>query len=125
VTHILHITARATWEAARREGIYRAPSLESEGFIHFSKLQQLLGVANAFYAGQSGLVLLEVDDALLHAELRWEPPAGLPAPASLPPTGLFPHLYGPLNLDAVIAAHDFPAGPGGVFTLPPSLTTEP
>jgi uncharacterized protein (DUF952 family) len=124
VTPILHVTTRAAWEAAQREGVYAAPSLKSEGFIHFSQAHQVVAVANAFFSGQQGLVVLEADVALLRVELRWEPPAGLPAPEAVPPTELFPHLYGPLNINAVIAVHNFPPGPDGLFALPASLTVE-
>ena len=132
-TRIFHITAHAAWEAARQQGSYRPASLVTEGFIHFSEAHQVSQVANAFYAGQPGLVLLEVDTNLLRAELRWEPPAGPPAETSAvsgtlevsgPVEGLFPHLYGPLDLVAVLAVHDFSPGPDGLFTLPTPLTTD-
>jgi len=122
VTHIFHITSRRAWETARERGSYRPASLESEGFIHFSGAHQVVQVANSFYQGQQGLVLLEADTALLDAELRWEPPAGLPAPVEGTSEDLFPHLYGPLDLDAVLVVHDFPPGPDGRFSLPAALT---
>jgi uncharacterized protein (DUF952 family) len=118
---IYHITHTESWQSGQP---YRAASLESEGFIHFSRLDQVLGVANAFYIGQSGLILLEVDVDRLTSELRWEAPvhpSGAPA-GSIPPESLFPHLYGPLNPEAVLAAHPFPPGPDGTFALPPALS---
>jgi uncharacterized protein (DUF952 family) len=126
MTHILHITRRDDWEVARREGAYRPPSLKAEGFIHFSQLHQVLLVADTFYAGQSGLVLLEVDTELLSPSLRWEPPDGRTLPSDPEETsaqGLFPHLYGPLNPDAVVAVHDFPLDADNRFALPLELTT--
>lgn len=95
---ILHITNKLAWEAAQQAGAYTAPSLDSEGFIHFSTPAQVQWVAERFYAGQADLVLLEVDPALLTAELRYE---------ESEPGQWFPHLYGPLNLDAVRAVHPF------------------
>jgi uncharacterized protein (DUF952 family) len=124
VTRIFHITPRAAWEAAREQGSYRPASLESEGFIHFSQAHQVVQVANSFYAGIIDLVLLEADTALLRADLRWEPPVGIPTPAEGLAGDLFPHLYGPLDLDAVVAAHDFPPGPDGLFSLPATLATK-
>ncbi len=118
---IYHITTRADWQAAQADGQYAPPSLAKEGFIHFSRADQVSGVANAFYAGQNGLVLLEVDVARLSANLRWEPPAhpGGAAPQGQPHAeDLFPHLYGPLNLDAVRAVHDFTPNPAGLFQFP-------
>jgi uncharacterized protein (DUF952 family) len=125
MTRILHIVRKTEWEAAQRDGVYRPPSLEKEGFIHFSQSQQVLMVANAFYAGQSDLVIVEVDSDLLRASLRWEPPDG--PPLSLNQTEAsaqrrFPHLYGPLNLDAVVAVHEFPLETDNHFILPPGLT---
>lgn len=107
-SRIYHITPRAAWEAAQAAGQYTTPSLASEGFIHFSRADQVDGVYQAFYQGHPNLVLLEVDTARLRADLRWEPPAhpgGAPPPSLPPDDSLFPHLYGPLNLDAVIAVH--------------------
>jgi uncharacterized protein (DUF952 family) len=111
---IFHITSRSAWENACAAGEYRAESLHAQGFIHFSGASQVLSVANAFYVGQRGLVLLEVDASRLRAELRWEPPSH-PAPGTEPALALFPHLYGPLNPDAVVRVIDFEPGPDGFF----------
>jgi uncharacterized protein (DUF952 family) len=124
VSHIYHITSLAAWEAARKAGEYRTPSLEREGFIHLSRRHQVLEVANAFYEGDSGLVLLEVDTALLKGDLRLELPAGLAPPEGSPPGERFPHLYGPLNLEAVVAVYDFSPDADGTFGLPPALRPE-
>lgn len=126
MTRILHITRRSEWEAARGEGVYHPASLESDGFIHLSQPPQVLHVANTFYMGQRGLVLLEVETDLLKADLRWEPPDSvplMPGKNQSSPHGFFPHLYGPLNLEAVVAIHDFPPGADGLFDLPPELAT--
>jgi uncharacterized protein (DUF952 family) len=95
---IFHIATRAAWEHAG--GSYEPSSLAEEGFIHFSTPAQLLGVANERFRGVDDLVLLVVDDDRLTAPVKYE--------------DTFPHLYGPLNLDAVIAVVPF-AEP---FTLP-------
>jgi uncharacterized protein (DUF952 family) len=120
VTTIYHITPRAAALAARVSGEYRAESLSGQGFIHFSGPHQILGVAGRFYTGQHGLVLLAVDVSRLKAELKYET-ADDPAPADDP---LFPHLYGPLNFDAVIAEYDFESDAAGRFSLPAGLNTE-
>jgi uncharacterized protein (DUF952 family) len=106
---ILHITEQSAWQVAQTAGEYTAPSLTHEGFIHFSTPAQVLQVAQRFYAALNDLVLLEVDPALLHAELRYE---------ESEPGMLFPHLYGPLNLDAVRAVHVFTRNAAGQFQLP-------
>jgi len=102
---------------ARAAGEYRAPSLDSQRFIHLSGQDQVIRVADAIYRGQIGLVLLEIDPARLIAPVRYEPPDPS-IPAEHYKGELFPHLYGPLNLDAVITVRNFPPRADGTFTLP-------
>ena len=124
MTTILHITTREAWTQSQPTGHYAPDSLPTEGFIHFSTPEQVVQVANNFYRGQPGLVLLVVNTERLTARLEWEPPVH-PASASVempPVTGiLFPHLYGALNTDAVERVIDFEAGEDGEFTLPETL----
>jgi uncharacterized protein (DUF952 family) len=101
---IYHITPRSEWVAAQAAGSYRSASLGSEGFIHCSTPIQVPAVAKAFYRGQVGLVLLAIDESLVRSDLRWEAPAGHPA-EGISPEDLFPHIYGPINLDAVLRIH--------------------
>ncbi len=110
--NIYHITPRTAWNAAQTAGTYRADTLETQGFTHLSKADQVLRVANVFYHGQDGLVILVVDTERITAELRWEP-------GTDKPDELFPHIYGPLNLEAVTGVVDFPPNPDGTFSLPP------
>lgn len=115
---IYHIATRADWERARASGEYTRSTVDKtlaeEGFIHASQAAQVARTANKFYRDVPGdLVLLVIDQARLRAEVRYEHVPG----ADLP----FPHVYGPLNLDAVIAARPFAAGPDGVF----AFTEEP
>jgi uncharacterized protein (DUF952 family) len=114
---ILHITIKSAWEAAKRKGAYEVPSLSSEGFIHCSTARQTVETANAYFRGAKDLVLLVIDESAASSEVRYEPPAG---PHSSP-DDLFPHLYGPLNLDAVVKVVDFPPNADGTFKLPESL----
>jgi uncharacterized protein (DUF952 family) len=105
--------------AAQKSGEYRAHSLQNEGFIHCSTPQQIVQVADSFYSGRHGLVLLVIDPQRLRPDLRWEPPAHPNPQADLPPSEeLFPHLYGPLNLDAVVKVLDFEPKADGKFSLP-------
>ena len=97
---ILHITTRADWEHARAAGRYEAPSLAQEGFIHFSDAHQVAAVAKARFAGVDDLVLLHVSTERLTAPLKYEAADG----------DSFPHLYGALNLDAVIDVTPLAAG---------------
>ena len=111
---ILHTTPRAAWSAAQANGKYAADSLAGQGFIHCSKVDQIPRVANVIYAGQHGLVLLVIDPGLLNSELRWEPGTDLA-------TELFPHVYGPINLNAVIQVIDFEPAADGKFHMPGEL----
>ncbi len=119
---ILHILDEAAWQAAQQSGReYQVASLESEGFIHFSTIGQMPRTARKHYAGRTDLRLLVVEVALLNARLAFEPPVrpvGSSAVSEAATEELFPHLYGPLNLDAVRAVLDFPINPDGTFTLP-------
>ena len=105
-------TTRDAWNAAQQAGEYRHPSLDRQGFIHFSEPtpEQLLSVANALFLGQTGLVLLVVDSARLRVPLIYE--------EYEPGSPHFPHLYGPLQLDAVTEVLDFVPDATGRFSLP-------
>lgn len=115
---IYHITSRPAWSEARERGEYRAPSLETEGFIHCSTEAQVLPVAEKFYMGQSGLLLLVIEPSLLSSDLKWEPPSGGAPPPGVAEGDLFPHVYGPINLDAVVRVMDLEANSDGKHTLP-------
>ena len=115
---ILHITSRSEWDNARSTGSYLARSVATEGFIHCSTQDQVVHVANAFYRAQAELVLLVIDESRLTSRLRWEAPAGSPAPG-ISASDLFPHIYGAINLAAVIAVADLAPGPDGKFSVPP------
>ena len=117
---IFHITSRIAWDEAQKHGDYRIESLTTEGFIHCSTLSQVLSVANNFYKGQSGLILLEIEPTLLSSKLKWEPPSGGTPPPGVPLGDKFPHVYGPINLDSVIRVVDLTSKPDGTFDLPTS-----
>ena len=106
---LVHICPSQAWLQAQHAREYQAPSLASEGFIHFSTPEQVLWVANAFYRDTPDLLLLWIDVRRLQSELRWEEVG----------EQRFPHLYGPLNLDAVRQASAFrPAADGQYHDLP-------
>lgn len=110
---ILHITTLPEWQAAKTAGQYSAPSLKSQGFIHCSLAHQLERVANKFYAGHSDLVILVIDPHRLTSELKMEEAVDVDDD--------FPHIYGPLNLDAVVDVVDLQVSPDGLFHLPQGL----
>ena len=107
---IYHITHLTEWDAAKEKGSYQADTLASQGFIHCSAQQQVAPVANRLYAGQLGLVLLQIDPERLNAPVRWENLEG--------GSELFPHIYGPLATDAVIEVFEFSPQSDGNFKFP-------
>ncbi|GAB3576000.1 DUF952 domain-containing protein [Amycolatopsis endophytica] len=109
---ILHLCGADEW----RGEDYRAPSLDTVGFIHCSDPGTVAIPANALYRGRTDLVLLEIDPARLDVPLRWE--TGEPPH---PEGVVFPHVYGRIPVEAVVAVHPFPPGPDGTFRLPASL----
>ena len=122
MTTILHLASNTSWLASAKKGNYHTDSLSTEGFIHCSTEAQIVDVANAFYQGQHGLVLLVIDSARLTSELKWEPPAH-PNPERAAAVGdeLFPHVYGPINVEAVVNVIPFEPAEDGTFSLPPEL----
>lgn len=100
MTDLLHITERAAWEAARLSGAYamstRGRTLQDEGFIHCSLPHQLRDVAETLYSDvePDDLVVLLIDSERLTAPVRFEVPA--------PGAEEFPHVYGPLPLEAIV-----------------------
>jgi uncharacterized protein (DUF952 family) len=107
-TIIYHICHRKDREAAQEIGVYRADSLESEGFIHCSREDQVARVANFIFKGMDDLVVLHIAVGKLQAELRWETVEG----------DVFPHIYGHINLDAIVKVAGFTAGSDGTFIFP-------
>lgn len=94
---IYHITTAAEWAAAREAGEYRSPSLQAEGFIHCSADdEQVAGVLQRYFSKKKDLVKLVIDTDKLssHYVYEWSPSTA----------ATFPHIYGPINLDAVIDA---------------------
>jgi uncharacterized protein (DUF952 family) len=91
---IFHVTTQNNWEDALKNGFYAAPSLHSEGFIHMSMKHQVQGVLERYYQGMKNLVLLHIDESKLKAELKYE--------LSPSVNQEFPHLFGTLNVDAVV-----------------------
>jgi len=110
---ILHITTRAAWDTAVSANIYTTDSLASEGFIHCSTIEQVLIPANERFRGHIDLALLCINPDKLEQPLVYE---------DCYETGIaFPHIYGPLKIDAVVDVIDFPPQADGTFVLPKLL----
>jgi uncharacterized protein (DUF952 family) len=114
VAPIFHITRAEDWAGAVTAGEYRmstlGKTLDDVGFIHCSQTDQVERVANAAFAGADHLVVLVIDPDRVAAPITYENLEG--------GVELFPHIYGPLGLDAVDEVMPFDAGPDGRFSFP-------
>lgn len=115
---ICHITTRAAWEAAQASGQFLSPEFDDHGFIHCSTPEQVLLVANAFFRGCSGLMLLVIDPARLKSPVRWEPPHSTGRLPDFTQDSVFPHVYGSINIDAVVRTMNLIPNATGSFVLP-------
>ncbi|MFY7839535.1 MAG: DUF952 domain-containing protein [Lacibacter sp.] len=91
---IYHVTTAAEWNAAQAIGAYESPSLKAEGFIHCSQDHQVAGVLERYFAGKTDLVKLVIDTDKLTSRFvfEWSPST----------EDTFPHVYGTINVDAVV-----------------------
>lgn len=111
---IYHITNPAAWKKGQQDDRYIPEGFEQEGYIHCSKQEQIVGVGERYYAGQSGLLILGINPDKLTAKLVFENLIG--------GEELFPHIYGPLNLDAVEFTAEFGENAAGGFEFPTEWT---
>jgi len=91
---IYHVTSSKEWEEAQVKKIYLPKDFVTDGFIHCSIERQLEGVLERFYKGHTGLVKLKIEKAKVQRPVLFELAEDL--------NELFPHIYGPLNLDSVV-----------------------
>ncbi len=117
---IYHLTFRKDWKRALATGPYSAKSLEKENFIHCSTAEQIVPVAMDFFPARRKLTILVIDETKLTSEVKWEKPKGGPPPG-VRPNALFPHVYGPINHEAVTKSLDMERDADDVFILPENL----
>jgi len=91
---IYHVVTTESWEKAVAEGSYQAPSLLTEGFIHACNREQVQGVIERYYVGKTNLLILHIDEGKLEAVHVFEMAPSI--------NEEFPHIYGKINLDAVV-----------------------
>jgi len=104
---IYHIISVNEWEKAKQEGAYAPNSLSNEGFIHCSTEKQVTGVANSLYKGRTDLIVLEIAEDQVDANIVYEDLYSL--------NQLFPHIYGVLNVNAVTKLYQFQPDLKGEF----------
>ena len=107
---LVHLCGYAEWCRALEEGELRPASLPETGFVHLSDPQQAHLPANRIFAGRTDVVAIFLEPTRLGAPVRWE--RGLPTD---PPGMVFPHLYGPLPVSAVISVRRYPPDAAGRF----------
>lgn len=107
---IYHITTPAAWKKGQDDGRYVPEAFEQDGFIHCSKMDQIVGVGQRYYASQTGLLILGINPDKLTSKLVFENLIG--------GEELFPHIYGPLNLEAVESTAEFVQSAEGAFVFP-------
>ncbi len=102
------LCAPAVYEAAGRAGEYAPDSLALEGFIHASPANQLTRVANKYYQANESLCVLTIDENKVSVPVKWE---------TISNGDVYPHLYGPLNMDAVVHVHSVQRAADGTYAI--------
>ncbi len=108
---IYHLTIPQAWAKALASGDYRAGSFVEEGFLHASTSEQVEASANRYFGGSQSIVALKIELGKIKAPLVWEESKHSATP--------FPHVYGPINLDAVVEVIPWERSAGGGFVWPP------
>lgn len=110
---IYKITTAALWAKGQAEGVLPPSPIDAkDGFMHFSSASQLVETLRLHFAGQDQLILAEIDPKRVAENLKWEPSRG---------GALFPHLYAPLPMSAIIAHHPIAVASDGTTTLPTGI----
>jgi uncharacterized protein (DUF952 family) len=110
MANIYKICPATLWRQALAEGRFTgAPIDVQDGYLHFSTAAQVRETAARHFAGQDGLMLIAIDESKLGRDLRYEASRG---------GDLFPHLYAPLLLSAVLWAEPLPLGPDNLHVFP-------
>jgi uncharacterized protein (DUF952 family) len=106
---VYKIVATEEWTEAEAAGVFTGASVDrADGFIHFSTAEQAPETAAKWFAGRDDLTLAAIDAEALGGALRWEPSRG---------GALFPHLYGPLPMSAVVWSRLLKLGPDGAHVF--------
>jgi uncharacterized protein (DUF952 family) len=104
------VLARQLWEAAEMAGQFAGAGIDlQDGFIHLSSTDQVVETVQKHFAGQDDLMLISIDEELLGESLRWEVSRG---------GALFPHVYGPIPLSAILQVQSLPMDENGGHRFP-------
>lgn len=114
MTTVYKIVAADIWQAAEDSGVFNGAGIDlTDGFIHLSTAAQARRTCELYFKGQGNLVLVAADGPKLDDALRYEPSRD---------GDLFPHLYGPLPLTAVLWVRPLPLGADGSHVFPEDVT---
>jgi uncharacterized protein (DUF952 family) len=107
---IYKLCSAKLWREAQAAGVFAGSPIDhADGYIHFSTAAQVVETASLYFRGEDDLMLVAVDGARLGPALRYEASRG---------GALFPHLYAPLPLAAVVWAKPLPIGADGLHQFP-------
>ncbi len=106
---IFHIVRKNWWDTQKEKDLYISETFHEEEFIHASTRAQLHATANRYYNNEPVIYLLHIDTALLHSELKYE--------LSPSQQQFFPHIYGPLNKEAIITTEELIKPAGNTWNL--------
>lgn len=110
---LFKVLAAELWKDAESAGAYSGSGIDlTDGFIHLSTDEQVVETARLHFAGQTDLLLVEIDGERLGETLRWESSRG---------DDLFPHVYGDIPMDSVIQVDPLPLGEDGSHQFPQHL----
>ena len=112
VSFLYKIMSKQEWEKAQAQGIYEGSEVDRrDGFIHLSAANQVRATAQKHFFGKTDLILISIREESLGPSLIWDISRG---------GELFPHIYGPLQLDAVGESASLPLV-NGIHQFPPGL----
>ena len=91
---IFHVVKKEDWKEYKKDSRYHPESLDTNGFIHCSSGRDIESITNSLYKGEDGVLLIIINTTLVEPEIRYENSGNSNIK--------YPHIYGPLNMDAVI-----------------------
>ncbi|MCB0819480.1 MAG: DUF952 domain-containing protein [Bacteroidetes bacterium] len=97
---IYHIADNSSWLDQSDESVYSIDTLDTEGFIHCSRLEQLQSTLNRFFENREDICILKIDTKQLHVPLIYE--------AADDGSGFFPHVFGPVRKSSITEVYNFP-----------------
>ncbi|HEY1066168.1 MAG TPA: DUF952 domain-containing protein, partial [Pirellulales bacterium] len=108
---IYMLMSTADFKTASSAGVWGPPSLATEKFVHASPANQLTRVANKHYKQFDEVVVVVLNPERIKADVEWEPATG----------GLYPHIFGPVDMDATVRTKYFKKDAGGLYNITPDL----